>query len=299
MLAPQGPQAAAAARLWWVMFWGGTAILAGVMALVLLAVFRPQRLGVPSSHLLITGGGLAFPIVALTALLLYSFSSGEPTTPTQSPLIIEVTGHQWWWDVRYPGELPVITANEIHLPVGRPVQLRLRSADVIHSLWVPQLAGKQDLIPGHTKTLTLQADASGEYRGQCGEFCGRHHAHMALWVYALPTQAFDDWRQARATPVVTSLAPQAQRGRELFLAARCAHCHSIRGTAAKGNAGPDLTHVASRNFLGAGLVRNRPGALTRWIAAHPRLKTGKRAELFDDLAAKDIEAIAAYLEQLH
>jgi cytochrome c oxidase subunit 2 len=298
MLAPRGPNAAEIAGAWWVMFWGAVLVLAVVMTLVLLAV-RPRRSArAPSANVLIAGGGLAFPIVALTALLLYGFNMDTAPQGNEQSLIIEVTGHRWWWEVRYPGAAPVVTANEIHLPVGRPVELRLRSADVIHSFWVPQLGGKQDMIPGHLKTLRLQADAPGAYRGQCAEFCGRQHAHMALWVYALPVDEFEAWRTARATPSVTRLDSAAQRGRDRFLAERCVECHSVRGTTARGEVGPDLTHVGSRRFLGAGTLRNDPGAIAQWIAGHQRLKPGNRMERFDHLAPADIQDIAGWLEQL-
>lgn len=300
MLAPRGSNAAEIATVWWVMFGAAVLILALVMALVTFTVFRRHTgARAPSANALIAGGGLAFPVIALSALLVYGLNIGAVRDGAdEPPLQVEVTGHRWWWEVRYPGSEPVVTANEIHVPVGQAVQLRLRSADVIHSVWVPQLGGKQDMIPGHVNNLLLRADHPGAYRGQCAEFCGAQHAHMVLWIIALPPPAFDAWLAAQRHPAAEAADTAEQRGRDRFLAERCVECHTVRGTPARGRLGPDLTHVGSRRFLGAGTLRNKDGAMARWIGEHHRLKPGNLMDRFDHLDPADIADIAAWLEQL-
>jgi cytochrome c oxidase subunit 2 len=298
MLAPRGANADDIAAVWWVMFWGSALVLGLVMVLLLMALYRRRGAASgPSANAFIVGGGLLLPVAALSALLTWGLQLGE-VTGVGKPLLVDVIGHRWWWEVRYPGAAPVTTANEIHIPVGREVQLRLRTADVIHSLWVPQLAGKQDMIPGHVNTLALRADAPGTYRGQCAEFCGAQHAHMALWVVATAAPDFEAWLAARRTPAEPPTGAIAQRGRAAFLAERCVECHTVRGTPARGRQGPDLTHVGSRLFLGAGTLPNSPGAIARWITEHHRLKPGNLMDRFDHLDPAVVHAMAAWLEQL-
>lgn len=190
-LDPAGPAAAEIAGLWWVMFWGATAILAGVTALALYAACRdPARRKQVSPRLLVIGGGLVFPIAVLAALLLYGIRAGHSLLPLptdEDVWQVEVTGHRWWWDVVHPdvGEGPRRATNVLYVPVGRPVDVHLRAADVIHGFWVPRLGGKLDAIPGITNVIRLRADKPGIYRGQCAEFCGREHARMSLHVEAL------------------------------------------------------------------------------------------------------------------
>jgi cytochrome c oxidase subunit 2 len=285
-LDPAGSAAALIAEITWVLVIGGAIIFAGVMALAAYAVFSKNRSRL-SPRALILGGGITFPVVVLSALLVYSFvrmdmleASGEPA------LRIEVIGEQWWWRVRYA---EFETANEIRIPVGRSVELELKSADVIHSFWVPALAGKLDMVPGRTNRLRLQADRPGEFRGQCAEYCGGPHAFMAFFVVALPQEDFDKWLQAQRAPASSS--------NEIFVQ-HCAGCHAIRGSAAKGVLGPDLTHVGSRRTIGAALLPMNRGALAGWISSSQHLKPGNLMPSFGMLPGEELNALAEYLEAL-
>jgi cytochrome c oxidase subunit II len=215
------------------------------------------------------------------------------------PLRIEITGHQWWWEATY-GESAAdrfTTANEIHIPVGRPIEISLRSADVIHSFWVPSIGGKRDLIPGHPMRLVVQADTPGVYRGQCSQFCGLQHAHMALFVVADAAGRFAEWaghqRQAALSP-----ADSAHRhGRDVFLTARCGSCHTIGGVLSLGTFGPNLTHLASREMIAGGTLTNTAGHLAAWILDPQSIKPGATMPQ-NPLSNNDLAALVAYLETL-
>jgi cytochrome c oxidase subunit 2 len=213
---------------------------------------------------------------------------------------IAVTGHQWWWEIEYEDANPsrrVITANEIHIPVGRPIALKVSSHDVIHSFWAPNLQGKRDLIPGYMTAIWMQADREGVFRGQCAEFCGRQHAHMAFEVVAEPESRFDRWLDDQRQEARVPASPQEERGREAFMSARCPGCHSIRGTDARGLVGPDLTHIGSRVSLGAGILPNARGHLAGWISNPQAIKPGNVMPP-NPLSADDLMALLAYLESL-
>lgn len=292
-LAAKGPVADAIATTWWIMFWGASAVLLLVMALLFYAMFRSNKPPL-RARAFVFGGGLVFPAVTLIALLVYGTGVGERITrAADAPLRVEVTGHQWWWEVRYPGEPPVVTANELNLPVGVPVELTLHSADVIHSLWIPSLAGKVDLIPGRTNLHRFEASEAGRFGGQCAELCGAQHALMKLTVVAQPQAEFDAWRAARAeTPSVDG------DGARAFAEAGCARCHRVAGTEANGTGGPDLTHLAARATLGADTTPNTPENLRAWLASHGTIvKPDNRGESY---ALKDpalIDALARFLER--
>jgi cytochrome c oxidase subunit 2 len=282
------------AEIAWVLFAGAAVIFTAVMALAAYAVFaRRDAAARLSPRALIVGGGIVFTSVVLLALLLYSLARANALHPhTAGALRIEVTGEQWWWRVRYldaGGGTDFVTANEIRVPVGRPVTLDLKSADVIHSFWVPVLAGKLDMIPGRTNRLTIRADSPGDYRGQCAEYCGGPHGLMALVVVAEPVDAFERWADRQRAP--------ASATHPLF-AAHCSACHSVRGTAAAGVLGPDLTHVASRRTLGAGLLPNNRGTLAGWIAGSQDLKPGNHMPSFRQFSGEELRSLAAYLEGL-
>jgi cytochrome c oxidase subunit 2 len=269
-LNPQGPDAALTAEISWVLFAGAAVIFVGVMALAAFAVFggreSASRL---SPRLLVVGGGIVFTAVTLFALLVYTLARSASLHPVEEgALRIEVTGEQWWWRVRYP---EFETANEIRIPVGRPVELVLSSADVIHSFWVPVLAGKLDMIPGRTTRLRVKAERPGEFRGQCAEYCGGPHALMALFVVA--------------------------QSHPLFLE-NCSACHTVRGTPASGVLGPDLTHVGSRLTIGAALLPNNSGAIAGWIASNQHLKPGNLMPAFQHFSGEELRALAGYLESL-
>jgi cytochrome c oxidase subunit 2 len=303
-----GPVAETLLQVSGVLVVGGTLIFAGVMVLLVLAVRR--RSGTVNTRWWLIGGGLVFPAVVLAALFAYSEWHRPPWRPVPPPdaLIVGVTGHMWWWEVRYRDPATgaeVVTANEIRIPVGRPVYFGLGSADVIHSFWVPSLGGKMDMLPGRVQHLQLQADRPGTWRGQCAEYCGEQHARMALHVVAEEPAAFDAWLAAQAKPAALSptssptSSPDIERGREAFLAHRCNACHTVRGVSEESRLGPDLTHVGSRLHLGAGTVANEPAQLAAWVAHTQQLKPGARMPSSGErIGEADLQWIAAWLAQL-
>jgi cytochrome c oxidase subunit 2 len=220
--------------------------------------------------------------------------------PLAGAVRIEMIGHQWWWEIRYQedgGKPGFVTANELHVPVGRPVILSLKSADVIHTFWVPGLHGKKDMIPGRGATIEFRADRAGEYRGQCAEFCGAAHALMAFSVVAEPPPQYQAWAAAQRQPAFTPADPDVlvKQGKEVMFSKACAQCHTIRGTAANGALGPDLTHFAGRTTLAAGTAPNNPDLLRRWLADPNALKPGTTMPALP-LTAADLQALTAYLE---
>jgi cytochrome c oxidase subunit 2 len=336
-LEPAGPGAARIAWLWDLMLWLGSAITVVVLLLLLYALFRRRRpdelppeadrpadphgehanvetggrgredQGRPRSERIgarwmIVGGAL-FPAVVLTVLFilaLVTMGAIYPRRGEAAPLTIEVTGHQWWWEVRYQGATPgewVRSANELRIPVGRRVRVLLRANDVIHSFWVPGLQGKVDMIPGRTNVTWLQADRPGAWRGQCAEFCGMQHAKMALVVVAEPAAAFAEWLEKERGPAVQPVDSAGIAARETFLGSGCVLCHAVRGTSAHASAGPDLTHVAGRRTLAAGELPNTTGNLYGWIADPQALKPGTRMPAVP-LTSEQLHAIAQYLGTL-
>jgi cytochrome c oxidase subunit 2 len=245
--------------------------------------------------------------VAITvAILLVTFGGTMVTLraasrpPTVPRLTLDVTGHQWWWEVRYSDpqrpELAFTTANEVHLPVGLPVRVRLHAADVIHSFWLPQIAGKTDVIPGQVNEMWLEADRPGVSRGMCGEYCGLQHAMMAMTVTAESPEAFNRWAQSRRAPAANPTTPKERAG-EVVFARSCGACHAVQGTNALGRVGPELTHFAARSSIGAGVLRNTPENLMRWITNAPSIKEGARMPAVP-LDAGELRAVVAYLETL-
>ncbi len=279
-LTPASPQAESLATLSWILIYGLGAVFVIVMLLTLFAVFlrrRSDEKSVPpfGHQRFIVGGGIVFPSLVLVTLLIYALIlTGSLRAPTEA-LSLRVTGHMWWWDVRYLEE-GVTIANEIYVPVGRPVRIELEAKDVIHSLWIPSLGGKTDLIPGLRNVHWFEAKKPGRYWGQCAEFCGVQHARMALYVVALPPEEFDAWLSEKRKPLLLSDEPRLAKGWKIFERVGCAECHSIRGLPAEGAAGPDLTHIGSRLSLGAGTVPNNFGNLAGWIADPQALKPGNK-----------------------
>jgi cytochrome c oxidase subunit 2 len=301
VLSPAGPAAAWIAQAGWLLFGGAALIFGGVVVLMLLALGAPRRV---HARRWVLGGGIVFPVVVLSALLVYGFAGSAQigARPPPGALLVSVTGHMWWWELRYArdGADAVITANELRLPVGRPVTLGLTSADVIHSVWIPALAGKVDTVPGRVNRLVVTAERAGTWRGPCAEFCGEQHARMALQVVALPPADFDAWLQRQAQPARAPVDALQVQGRDAFVARRCAACHAVRGVSEAGSndRGPDLTHVGSRLQLGAGTLANDRAALRAWIADVQRLKRGARMPSFGHLDAAELDALAAYLAHL-
>ena len=301
VLHPAGPDAAIIAQLSWVLFGGGAVIFVAVMALMILSL-RPNARPVPARWW-IAGAGIAFPVVVLTALLVWSTWRSAELTPQTSrgAMSIGVTAKMWWWEVRYHDPVSgreVVSANEIRIPAGRPVYLGLTSTDVIHSLWVPALNGKMDTVPGRVTGLTLHADKPGIYRGQCAEYCGEQHARMALHVIAMAPQEFERWLAHQAQPAPAPASPLIERGRAAFIEQRCQSCHTIRGVAEGARLGPDLTHVGGRMHIAAGTLRNHRGTLAGWIADPQAIKPGARMPAATDIDGASLLALAAYLEQL-
>ena len=222
------------------------------------------------------------------------------TLRTPDALRIQVTGNQWWWDVQYENAVPslrVTTANEIHIPVGRAIRFDLLSTDVIHSLWIPNLQGKIDLVPGRLNELWLRADQAGVYRGQCAEYCGLQHAKMALVVVAEPPATSSAGWPRIAPRRRRRRRAEQQRGREVFERGPCAMCHAIAGTTAGGRSAPDLTHIASRSTIGAGTLPNTRGHLAGWVADPQQIKPGNRMPP-PGLTGEELQAVLAYLESL-
>lgn len=246
---------------------------------------------------------LSVTVVILFVFLIYSYSTGRALTADlgqKNGLSIELTGHQWWWEVRYDdvdASNIFITANEIHIPVGVPVLFTLHGADVIHSLWVPNLAGKKDLIPGKVATMWLQADKPGVYRGQCAEYCGLQHARMALWIVAEPQDQFNAWRQNETQGSVQPASDSQKRGQQVFLTSACVMCHAIGGTPAGANFGPNLTHVGNRHTIAAATLSNTRDHLMSWIVNSQTFKPGNKMPA-NNLGQQDLDALVDYLQSL-
>src|SRR5438067_1671211 len=280
VLHPAGVQAARLNQLWWVMFWVCTVVFICVMCAVALAIVRGRRGSSTASEATLTrtvGAAVGISVVALLVLLTASEITGRDleALKSQSALRIQITGNQWWWDVQYLNPNPsltVATANEIHLPVGRPVGLVLKSTDVIHSLWIPALHGKRDLLPGRQNEIWIQADQAGFYRGQCAEYSGAQHAKMALTVVADLPDDFERWLSHMRGAAPAPTTDSEVRGRDVVERGPCAMCHTITGTLAGGRTAPDLTHIASRSTIGAGSLPNTRGNLAGWIADPQHVK---------------------------
>jgi cytochrome c oxidase subunit 2 len=245
---------------------------------------------------------LGATVVLLFVILTASVLTGHAMSGLKSknPIAIDVIGHQWWWEVRYEAtqaDQTVVTANEIHIPVGQPVVIKTSSRDVIHSFWAPNIQGKRDLIPGYENALWLQADRPGVFRGQCAEFCGHQHAHMAFFVVAEPLDKFQSWLKQQVSTPPPPGDPDAIEGQQVFLSHPCVMCHTIRGSDAGAKAGPDLTHIASRMTIGAGTLTNTKGNLAAWILDSQSIKPGNMMPP-NLLKADDLNALLTYLETL-
>ncbi len=297
-------------------FWPAVAVFVFVEGLLLYSVWRYRaRPGDPlpaqvhgNTRLEITW--TLIPAVILIAILLATFQTqaalAEPPIGA-NPITVRVIGHQWWWEFEYP-DLGVTTANELHIPVGVPVNVTLESVDVMHSFWVPLLAGKQDVIPGRVNRIWMQAEEPGTYSAQCAEFCGVQHALMRFIVVAESQSEFNSWAQRErgipgfGQPTPTAVAGQqslVQQGAQLFATGACVTCHTVRGTPAQAKVGPDLTHFGSRRTIGANTLQkdDQGNNLKRWLRNPQAVKPGNLMPNLN-LSEADIEALAAYLESL-
>jgi cytochrome c oxidase subunit 2 len=311
VLHPAGPLAASIATQWWVSFAVATLVYLVTVAALCWALARARRrtrdgavvdAGAESRMTRAVTYGTAATVVILLLFLAYDLSVGRTITGTPSahPLTIEVTGHQWWWELQYADTSAhgrFTTANEVHVPVGQPVLFLLGSRDVIHSMWVPNLAGKKDLIPGYTQSFWFQADTAGLYRGQCAEFCGYQHAKMSMLIIAEPLAQYQRWVAGQREESRAPTDSITGRGREVFLTGPCAMCHVIEGTSAGSHAGPDLTHLASRRTIAAGTLPNTRGNLAGWIVDPQRIKPGSKMPP-NMLKPNDLDALLTYLQSL-
>ncbi len=312
-LDPQGTGAAHIASLWWVMFGFGAAIWALVLGLLLAALLRRRRsssITTPDSNDVDTGnkwvirGGIILPLIVLGIVFGYTiYTLAAIENPSeQSTFRIRVIARRWWWEVLYPDQ-GITTANEIHIPVGVPVQFQLESVDVIHSFWVPQLNGKMDVIPGRTNYLTLQADQAGEYRGMCAEYCGLQHALMGLVVVAQSRSDFDKWVADQQQPAITPTDATLKQGQQVFVSAGCDFCHTIQGFNDKNpsvgtpDLGPDLTHLNSRLTIVGASFTNNTANLAGWVVNAQHMKPGSDMPKMS-LSPQDLEYLLAYLQSL-
>ncbi|QPC85253.1 cytochrome c oxidase subunit II [Phototrophicus methaneseepsis] len=246
---------------------------------------------------MVAGGLVPAVVLAMLMALAIVIEQGSAIASASSDtLTIQVIGHQWWWEVHYPDQ-GINSANEIHIPAGEPVIFRLTSDDVIHSFWIPQLGGKLDLIPGQTNTIQLQADEPGIYRGQCAEFCGLQHANMAFFVIASERDDFETWVNTQEQPAQEPEISSIEAGRQVFMGSACVYCHRIEGTNATGVIGPDLTHLASRATIGAGVLPNTRGNLAAWITNAQAIKPGNRMPPMQ-LDPDQLQTLLDYLETL-
>ncbi len=312
VLAPASPQAAAIAHLAQFFFVLAAVIWLLVLGFLAYGLLRPRRLTegeadarVTRSQLLAVSAAMGVSVVLLLGLggLDYGtarrieIGAGRDATDT---LRVRLIGHQWWWEVQYEQATPpyrVTTANEIHMPVGRPVSLTLESRDVIHSFWPPNLMGKTDLIPGYTTRTVIQADTVGVFRAPCAEYCGVQHGKMALLIIAEPAESFAAWYANELHPAAPAAAAPANQGREVFMGSACPFCHMIRGTPSVGTVAPDLTHVAGRRTLAAGTIPNRRGELGAWIANPQAIKPGNQMPS-NLVNGRDLNALLDYLATL-
>ncbi|MFZ2169016.1 MAG: cytochrome c oxidase subunit II [Methylococcaceae bacterium] len=303
-----GPAATPTMYLGWVF----AALLAAIFVIIALllagAIFRkrsaedPHAIGREDEGMRWIYIGTGVSTFILFALAIYTLVTlNVIAKPTRAPaLTLTVTGYDWWWKIDYEDDDPkhhFVTANEIHIPVGVPVLVKLKSADVIHAFWVPMLAGKTQMIPGLTNQQWLQANAEGVYRGQCTQYCGVQHAHMGLEVVAQSAAEFREWQDAQRKTAASASAIDINAGKKLFLD-RCAGCHTIRGTEAVGAHAPDLTHLKSRRLIAAGLLTNTPDHLVKWITHAQDLKPGARMPSME-LTATEISALSAFLSTLN
>jgi cytochrome c oxidase subunit 2 len=302
-----GPAAHPTMYLGWVLA-GISAAVCFIIAFLLIGALRRKRPASDPRALGSEGGGLQWIYIGtgistcvLAGLVVYSLMVlNAVAKPSEAPAVtLTVTGYDWWWKVEYEHADPAkrfVTANELHIPVGQPVLIKLKSADVIHGFWVPTLAGKTQMIPGLMNQKWIQADVPGTYTGQCAQYCGAAHAHMGFEVIAEDAHDFHRWQDAQREAASVASMPEDDLGYKLFMD-RCAGCHAIRGTKARGTHAPDLTHLKSRQRLAAGLLTNTPDHLMKWILHAQQLKPGSRMPSIN-LSEAESSTLAEFLSRL-
>jgi len=292
-------------RLWWIMFWMSIVIEALVAGLVIISLIRFRRKAGDPDPVQISGNTrieiawtIAPAMILVVLLVLTLTTMVNISEPKGTTMRVTVTGHQWWWEFDYQG-MNIVTGNEMHIPLDEPVHIDLRSTDVIHSFWVPSLAGKRDAIPGHDNTLWISARKPGTYRGECTEFCGPEHANMNFIVVAQPRAEFDAWVKQQQAPAVSDQTGFAADGRDLVQNASvaCIACHTINGTNLKAKVGPNLTHIGTRQYIAAGTLENNQQNLMRWIHNPQEVKPENKMIIppYDD---DTVRKIVAYLQSL-
>jgi cytochrome c oxidase subunit II len=308
VLNPAGPQASAIAAVTWMFFAVGLVVYVLVIGACAWAIFRRRTTADNASETdnrltWLVAGAVSATVANVIVLSAVSVIAGRGLTTASGQrdvVTIDVIGHQWWWEFQYHGAMPselVNSPNEMHVPVGLPVVIRAISRDVIHSFWAPNLHGKRDLIPGFETQMRLQVDTPGIYRGQCAEFCGHQHAHMAFQIVAEPADVFQSWLEQQRRAAAPPTTVEAQHGHDVFMGGTCATCHTIRGTSAGSRIGPELTHLASRRRIAAGTLDLTRDHLARWIVDSQSIKPGNRMPP-NPLPADDLQALLTYLETL-
>ncbi len=308
-----GRQADLVERLWWIMLAVLSTIFVAVVAFLSSAVYRnrggSQEIPEPevrsdeqdrkASHIII---GLTVTVILFEFAFLVASATGTKYVrgyESKNPIEVRVIGHRWWWEFIYSDAIPsqiVTTANELHVPVGTPILIKTSSQDVIHSFWAPNIAPKRDLIPGYAQSYWIQADKEGIYRGQCAEFCGLQHAHMAFYVVVESPQKYQQWLESQRKAAIDP-GEQQKRGLDVFMQSPCVTCHTIRGTQAGGRVGPELTHVASRSFIASGTLKNDRDNLRNWVRNPQTVKPGNQMPAIA-LSDADLDAVVAYLQSL-
>jgi cytochrome c oxidase subunit II len=298
----KGSEASRIASTWWIIFGLAAFVYVGVAALILFAAthgrLRGRRTKGPDDDAFIWIGGVAVPLVILAVVAVVTVSTTAALrNASPNELTVQVVGERWWWAVSYP-EQGIGTANDIHIPAGQPIDLRLTSDNVIHSFWVPELAGKQDTIPGQPNHLRFTADEPGVYITRCAEYCGIQHAHMEARVIVQTPAEFERWVAREQRPPSEPTSEEAATGAVVFQREACAGCHTVRGTSADGVVGPNLSDVGTRRTLGAGIISNTHDNLRDWVRDAPSIKPGVLMPSFSSLSDRDVDAIVAYLESL-
>lgn len=312
-LFPEGPAAGKIAPLSWLMIILFLVITFIMWVLIVWGIFRrrgtfeehaPVDVGGGQGWIGIGGFGIPFIVLCilfvlgLRAMAGFPIKNGNPLSPAPEILVI---GHQWWWEVHYVKGGPdqyFKTANEIHVPVGKPVDIELASSDVIHSFWIPALHGKVDLVPGQSNYIRIQADHEGTFSGQCAEYCGAQHAHMKLIVVAQQPKDYEAWLAHQREPAKEPTEPEAVQGEQVFLSAPCMLCHQVRGTLAGGSVAPDLTHIGSRKGIAANTLVNNEANLAGWVTHAQSLKPAAAMPNITQFDGKQLRELVAYLQQL-
>jgi cytochrome c oxidase subunit 2 len=298
---PASPNAAAVTNLFWIIIVIAALIFVGVEGVLFYSIVayrqRPEQqasqfAGNPRLEIVWT----AIPALILAVVLFLTIRTMDDTRPPGGdPLEVRAIAHQWWWEFDYPSE-GISTANELHVPVGETVIVQVQTTDVIHSFWVPSLAPKQDAIPGRTQIVWFQAQVPSTFFGKCAEFCGIEHTWMNLRVYAQPPADYQAWVKAQQQPAAAPTGLAAQ-GQQIYFSQTCGSCHAIAGTASNGQIGPNLTHVASRWTIGAGVLDNTPDNMDRWLENPQAVKPGTQMPNYR-FTPDEVRALTAYMESL-